>query len=52
MNVFELEPVLSEKLMALQSMGFKVSSEVIKNGPPGGKAIGLKLQTEKASDLP
>ena len=52
MDVFTLEPLLYKKLVVLESQGLKVTSEVIANGPPWGKAIGLKLEAEKASDLP
>lgn len=41
-----------QKLTKLESQGFKVTSNIIKGGPPGGKAVGLKLIAEKAEYLP
>lgn len=51
-DVFALEKDLMQKLTKLESQGFKVTSNIIKGGPPGGKAVGLKLIAEKAEYLP
>lgn len=53
-DVFSIEKILLEKLYIYEQKWYKVVSEVLKNGPPGSKAIGLKLTAndpEKLSSL-
>lgn len=52
LSVFDLEKKLFEKLRIFESKGYKVVSEVLKNGPPGSKAVGLKLIADNADKLP
>ena len=51
-SIFELEQVFLEKLSRFERKGYRVVSAVQKNGPPGSKAIGLKLIAENAEKLP
>lgn len=50
-DVFTLEKILLEKLSVFEQKGYKVVSEVLKNGPPGSKAIGLKLTVDDPEKL-
>ena len=50
-DVFTLEKVILEKLQVFESRWYKVVSEVLKNGPPGSKAIGLKLTVDDPKKL-
>lgn len=52
LSVFDLEKKLFEKLRIFESKGYKVVSEVLKNGPPGSKAVGLKIIADNADKLP
>lgn len=51
-SVFELEKIFLDKLSIFERKGYKVASAVLKNGPPGSKAVGLKLIAENADALP
>ncbi len=50
-DVFAVEAVLLEKLKIFERQGYKVVSEVLKNGPPGSKAVGLKLIVDNSEKL-
>lgn len=52
MDVFAFEKVLAEKLTPYESRGYKVVAEALKWGPPGSKAIGIKLIADNAEKLP
>lgn len=51
MDVFAFEKVLGEKLKIYETRGYKVVAEALKGGPPGSKAIGIKLIAENADKL-
>lgn len=51
-DVFTLEKILLEKLKVFESKWYKVVSQVLENGPPGSKAIGLKLIADDPDKLP
>jgi multidrug efflux pump len=51
-SVFDVEKVLLTRLGILEEKWFKVTSQVAKNGPPGSKAVGLKLIAEDTKELP
>jgi multidrug efflux pump subunit AcrB len=46
-----MEKILLEKLSVYEQKGYKVVSEVLENGPPGSKAIGLKLTVDDPKKL-
>ena len=46
-----IEKILLDKLQVFESKGYKVVSEVLENGPPGSKAIGLKLIVDDPKKL-
>ena len=50
-DVFSIEKILLEKLSIYEQKWYKVVSEVLKNGPPGSKAIGLKLTANDPEKL-
>lgn len=50
-SIFDVEKNILSKLQDYEKKGYKVVSEVLKNGPPGAKAIGLKLQADEAKNL-
>ncbi len=51
MDVFALEDVLLPKIQIYEEKGYKVISVVAKNGPPGSKAVGLKLIVDNPDKL-
>lgn len=51
-DVFTIEKELAARFAPLESQGLKVTSGTVKNGPPGTKAVGLKLIADNASELP
>ena len=51
-SVFELEKEWLGKLSKLEEKWLKVTSEVQAGWPPSSKAIGLKIISDEASDLP
>jgi hydrophobic/amphiphilic exporter-1 (mainly G- bacteria), HAE1 family len=51
-SVFVMEKVLLDKLQIFESKGYKVVSRVLENGPPGSKAVWLKLIVDEGSKLP
>jgi multidrug efflux pump subunit AcrB len=50
-DIFTLEKILLGKLQIYAARGYRVESEVLKNGPPGSKAVGLKLIVDDARKL-
>jgi multidrug efflux pump subunit AcrB len=50
-SVFDIEKILLEKLSVFESSGYRVVSQVLKNGPPGSKAVGLKLIVDDPQKL-
>ncbi len=50
-DVFEIEKILLEKLSIYEQKGYKVVSEVLKNGPPWTKAVGLNLIVDTPEKL-
>ena len=52
MDVFAFEKVIGEKFKIYEAMGYKVAIEALKWGPPGSKAIGIKLLAENTDGLP
>ncbi|MDD3302890.1 MAG: efflux RND transporter permease subunit [Candidatus Gracilibacteria bacterium] len=50
-SVFEIEKLLSKDLEIYENMGLKVTTEALKSGPGGSKAVGIKLTTEKSEQL-
>jgi multidrug efflux pump subunit AcrB len=52
MDVFAFEKVINDALKIYESRGYKVVAESLKWGPPGSKAIGIKLIADNASQLP
>lgn len=50
-SVFELEEILTKDLEPLRQSGLKVESQVLKGGPPSGKAVGLKLNADSSDKL-
>ncbi|PID87704.1 hypothetical protein CSB07_00070 [Candidatus Gracilibacteria bacterium] len=42
-SLFEIERLVADDLKVLKSEGLKVEVETLKNGPPGVKAVGIKL---------
>ncbi len=50
-SIFDVEKSILSKLQDYEKKWYKVVSEVLKNGPPGAKAIGLKLQADEAKNL-
>ncbi|QFR39107.1 efflux RND transporter permease subunit [Candidatus Gracilibacteria bacterium 28_42_T64] len=53
-DVFEVEKVILSQLGELESDGLTVSIETLKDGPPTGKAVGIKLianNSKKVEDL-
>ncbi len=51
-DVFVMEKLLLEKLSVFEQKWYKVVSEVLANGPPWSKAIGLKLTVDDPNKLP
>lgn len=50
-DVFTLEKILLERLQVYKEKWYNVVSEVLENGPPGTKAIGLKLSVDNPENL-
>ena len=50
-DVFTMEKILLTKLSFFEQKWYKVVSEVLKNWPPGSKAIGLKLTIDDPEKL-
>lgn len=50
-DVFTMEKLLLEKLSLFEQKWYKVVSKVLENGPPGSKAIGLKLTVDDPEKL-
>ncbi|NDK07700.1 hypothetical protein EOM39_00465 [Candidatus Gracilibacteria bacterium] len=50
-NVFEIEKLISKDMEIYEGKGLKVVTEALKGGPPGGKAVGLKITAEKSEQL-
>lgn len=50
-DIFALEKILLEKLSVYEQKWYKVVSEVLKNGPPWTKAIGLNLIVDTPEKL-
>ena len=51
-DVFAVEKILLDRLSVYEKLGLSVISEVSKNGPPGAKAVGLKVIAQKSVLLP
>lgn len=51
-SVFEVEKEFLKRLSVLEQKWLKVTSEVQKNGPPGTKAVGIKLIADDSEKLP
>ncbi|MDD3144571.1 MAG: efflux RND transporter permease subunit [Candidatus Gracilibacteria bacterium] len=51
MNVYEMEDKISNSLKDLESEGLNVSIETQSNGPPTGKAVGVKLVANSSSKV-
>jgi multidrug efflux pump subunit AcrB len=51
MSVFDLEKILLPKLVLYEQKWYRVVSEVLKWGPPGAKAIGLKVEADDPKNL-
>lgn len=51
MDVFALEKVLLPKLQIFEQKWYKVISTVVENGPPGSKAVWLKLIVDNPDKL-
>lgn len=51
MNVFEIEQILLQKLKYLETQWLIVSIETLKDGPPTGKAIGIKLIASNSQNV-
>ncbi len=50
-DIFTLEKILLEKLQKFQEKGYNVMSEVLANGPPSGKAVGVNLTVDDPEKL-
>ncbi len=50
-DVFTIEKILFTELQRFESIWYKVVSSVAKNGPPGSKAVGLKLIVDDPNEL-
>lgn len=50
-DIFTLEKILLSELQVFESKGYRVVSEVLKNGPPGSKAVWLKLIVDDPDKL-
>lgn len=50
-SVFEVEKEILSKLSIYENTWYRVVSEVLANGPPGSKPIGLKVEADEAKDL-
>ncbi len=51
-DVFTLEKIWNESLSGLNQKWLKVTGWAIKWGPPGGKAVGLKIVSDTSENLP
>jgi multidrug efflux pump subunit AcrB len=51
-SVYEIEKLVLADLQKFAEKWYTVNSVVQENGPPGGKAIGLKLIASKTEELP
>ena len=51
-DVFALEKIWNEALSGLEQKWLKVTGWAVKWGPPGGKAVGLKIVSDTSENLP
>ncbi|NRH21231.1 efflux RND transporter permease subunit [Candidatus Gracilibacteria bacterium] len=51
-DVFALEKIWNESLSHLEQKGLKITGGAVKGGPPGGKAVGLKIVSDSSENLP
>jgi len=50
-SVYDIEKILLQKLQIYEETWYRVTSEVLQNGPPGGKAIGIDLIADTPEKL-
>ncbi len=50
-DIYTIEKDLLSRLSIFQSKGYNVVSQIQENGPPGSKAIGLKLIVDDPQKL-
>lgn len=51
-DVFALEKIWNESLSHLEQKWLKITGWALKWGPPGGKAVGLKIVSDTSENLP